>query len=39
MYWDFVKFFAKWGYLSILKVVLRIVESRVRAGARRPSFD
>jgi len=35
MYRDFIKFFAKWGYLSVLKVVLRIVESRVRARAKR----
>ncbi len=39
MYWDFVKFFAKWGYLSVLKVILRIVESRVRARARRRSLN
>ncbi len=39
MFWDFVKFFAKWGYLSVLKVILRIVESRVRARARRRSLD
>ncbi len=39
MYRDFVKFFAKWGYLSILKIVLRIVESRVREGSRQPSSD
>ena len=39
MYWDFVKFFAKWGYLSVLKVILRMVESRVRARAKRRSSE